>query len=180
MVPSAPFNRKCLACGSEEHRQKECKPPRTGVDSGGGGRSPHAPKSSTEPEGETSPKAVNSIEVAQGQPVMSWEALLQAAAEVAGAAPVASSTPALNVVALRGLGASSVAVGGVYALVDSGATHPLRRAGDDSEWRDGNPVLVNLAGGEKVELKMNDAGTLLVPPMKFAGEEQQTSSQWMF
>ena len=172
--------RKCLACGSEEHRQKECptragRPPRSSADSGSGGRSPQAHRSSVEPEGETSPKAVNAIEVAPGQPVMSWEALLQAAAKVAGAAPVASSTPSLNVVALRGLGASSADVGEVYALVDSGATHPLRRAGDDSEWRDGNPVLVNLAGGERVELRMNDAGTLLIPPMNFTGEDQQTT-----
>ncbi|CAE7229842.1 RE1, partial [Symbiodinium sp. CCMP2456] len=53
---------------------------------------------------------------------------------------------------------------GVYALVDSGATHPLRRAVTKDEWQSSSAVLVNLAGGETVELKMNAAGTLLVPP----------------
>ena len=57
------------------------------------------------------------------------------------------------------------AVEGSHAkfLVDSGATQPLRRARDAEEWYAGDPVTVNLAGGETVELRMNPAETLLVP-----------------
>ena len=168
--------RKCLACGAEDHRQKDC-PTKTGRPSPTRSTATRAEHSSSteaastaasrsvlEPEGEASPKSINAIEVTQGQPVLSWESLLQAAAKVAGAVPTSSTSPALNVISLRGATTATFEEGGIYALVDSGATHPLRRAKDASEWQCGSPVMVNLAGGETVELKMNPAGTLLVPP----------------
>ena len=53
--------------------------------------------------------------------------------------------------------------GRAYALVDSGATHALRRANSQEEWNGADPVTVNLAGGETVALRINKAGTILVP-----------------
>ncbi|OLP89946.1 hypothetical protein AK812_SmicGene28556 [Symbiodinium microadriaticum] len=50
-----------------------------------------------------------------------------------------------------------------FALVDSGATHALRRAESEEEWQCADPVVVNLAGGESVALRINQAGTILVP-----------------
>eukprot|EP00439_Symbiodinium_sp_Y106_P071582 s41_g12.t2 len=50
-----------------------------------------------------------------------------------------------------------------FALVDSGATHALRQAATAAEWESASPVRVNLAGGESVDLKINEAGTILVP-----------------
>ncbi|CAE7609261.1 GIP [Symbiodinium sp. CCMP2456] len=45
--------------------------------------------------------------------------------------------------------------------------------GNYDEWQSGSAVLVNLAGGETVELKMNAAGTLLVP---MSGPSETTSA----
>ncbi|CAE7307947.1 RE1, partial [Symbiodinium microadriaticum] len=82
--------------------------------------------------------------------------------EVAGVPPEAKA-PTLKVLAIRTDVESTDSGTGAYALVDSGATHPLRRAVDMSEWTAASPVVVHLAGGEVVQLKMNQAGTLLVP-----------------
>ncbi|CAE7787384.1 hypothetical protein AK812_SmicGene8300 [Symbiodinium microadriaticum] len=48
-----------------------------------------------------------------------------------------------------------------------------RRATSQEEWQAANPLLVHLAGGEVVSLKMNAAGTLLVP---ICGATRSTSS----
>ena len=162
--------RKCLVCGSEDHRQREC-PTKSGRPSPTRStttaeQSPKAGETQvrnrSEPESETSPKAIASVETAPGQPVLSWETLLQAAAKVAGVPPEAKA-PTLKVLAIRTDVESTDSGTGAYALVDSGATHPLRRAVDMSEWTAASPVVVHLAGGEVVQLKMNQAGTLLVP-----------------
>ena len=70
--------------------------------------------------------------------------------------------PSMNVVSLR---AHRPMTGGIhaYALVDSGATHALRRASSQEEWEQADPVIANLAGGESVALRINRAGTILVP-----------------
>ncbi|OLQ02545.1 Transposon Ty2-OR2 Gag-Pol polyprotein [Symbiodinium microadriaticum] len=114
-----------------------------------------------EPEGEASPSASASATVVTGEPVWTLETLLQAAAKVSGA-KAAPATPNINVIAVR---AHRPLVGMMqtYALVDSGATHALRRARSQEEWESARPVVVNLAGGESVSLKMNAAGTILIP-----------------
>ena len=154
--------KKCLVCGAEDHRQKDC-PTKSGKPSptrstATVGASPKAgevhARGQGEPESETSPKATATVQPAQGQPVLSWEALLQAAAKVAGVPPEAKA-PSLNVLAIRAGGTDGASDVGAYALVDSGATHPLRRAADLNEWAAASPVVVHLAGGEVVELRMN-------------------------
>ena len=159
-------SRKCLACGSEEHRQKECptraarSPPARSTQGGAEAGRPSDARTgaSNEPESETSPKTVAAVDATPGQPVLSWEALLQAAVKIASPA-TEPKAPSLRVLSIRGLGTGKQA----FALVDSGATHPLRRAIDYSEWKQADPVQVHLAGGEIVELRMNKGGTLLVP-----------------
>ena len=49
------------------------------------------------------------------------------------------------------------------ALVDSGATHPLRRA-TDPEWERSNEVDVLIAGDGVAKMRQNDTGTLLTNP----------------
>ncbi|CAE7228630.1 RE1, partial [Symbiodinium sp. CCMP2456] len=172
--------KKCLACGAEDHRQRECptKQGRSAASAGSStrGAEDRSPQSSTaspkaaainkaqlEPEGEKSPTKTNEADVLPGHPVLSWEALLQAAAKVAGAGPPSEAkAPSIRVMSIHG-GTPASFEESAYALVDSGATHPLRRAKSSDEWRDSSPVLVHLAGGESVELRMNSAGTLLVP-----------------
>ena len=171
--------KKCLACGAEDHRQRECPTksgvPQRGRAAAGGSDTPKAgdqrARNAVEPESETSPKAVASIETAQGQP-LTWEAILQAAAKVAGVPPEAKA-PSLHVIAIHAVGEQENENVEAYALVDSGATHPLRRASSIEEWDASSVVVVHLAGGEVVELKMNKAGTLLVP---IGGSTRTTST----
>ena len=113
-----------------------------------------------EPEGETSPSTTSQL--VSGEPVWSLEALLQAAAKVAGATHPGPKAPSLNVMALK-KPATSVDELSMFALIDSGATHALRKANSQEEWSEASPVIVNLAGGESVGLRMNTAGTILVP-----------------
>ncbi|OLP99915.1 Ubiquitin-activating enzyme E1 2 [Symbiodinium microadriaticum] len=80
---------------------------------------------------------------------------------VAGASP-STVSPSLNVMAIRN-GPPGSGVEGSFALVDSGATHALRRAMSSDEWEAAKPVVVNLAGGESVCLRINEAGTILIP-----------------
>ncbi|CAE7310954.1 GIP, partial [Symbiodinium microadriaticum] len=114
-----------------------------------------------EPEGESSPSA--SATVINGEPMWTLESLIQAAAKVAGATGQAPKAPSINVFAIRHRCGVEPGVMS-YALVDSGATHALRRAADQEEWDAATPVVVNLAGGESVGLRMNEAGTILVQP----------------
>ncbi|CAE7233632.1 GIP, partial [Symbiodinium sp. CCMP2456] len=172
-LPKAERARKCLTCGAEDHRHRDCPtriPRLNPAKSQPGGESPKGRGRGGEPESETSPKGVASVEVAQGQ-VLSWEAILQAAAQVAGSAPTEPKAPSMRVLSIRGPGPGDG--DGAYALVDSGATHPLRRARCNEEWNLASPVVVHLAGGEVIELRINEAGTLLVP---MAGSTRSSST----
>ncbi|CAE7231186.1 RE1, partial [Symbiodinium sp. CCMP2456] len=162
--------KRCLVCGGEDHRQRECptkvQRPNTRTSPTGGGaagqRSTEAPAvavAKVEPEGEVSPSSTTAA-VVSGEPVWTLETLLQAAAKVAGASP--ASGPSINVVSLKAH-YPLVGDGQTLALVDSGATHALRQARSEAEWQQASPVVVNLAGGESISLRMNEAGTILVP-----------------
>lgn len=115
-----------------------------------------------EPEGETSPTNASTAGVVTGEPVWTIESLLEAATKMTAAKAAAAQGPSINVISLKGY---SPMIGNpqTYALVDSGATHALRRAKSQEEWEVSNPVVVNLAGGGSVALRINSAGTILVP-----------------
>ena len=51
-----------------------------------------------------------------------------------------------------------------YALLDSGATHPMRQAKDDQEWEAALEVQVALAGDNTTSMRLTSSGTLLLPP----------------
>ena len=175
MLSKGERSKKCLVCGSEEHRQRECpttkpqKPPKALPDG--------SPKSTSSTTPSTAPRAQQVTfedqippEVGppiQGDPVWTMEALLKAAAQVVQATPTSSppepKAPSMKVMTLKKNDTAHLDVEDVYALMDSGATHPLRRAWTDEEWWEASPVIVTLAGGESVSLRMNEGGTLLVP-----------------
>ncbi|CAE7329845.1 TY5A [Symbiodinium sp. CCMP2592] len=50
------------------------------------------------------------------------------------------------------------------ALLDSGATHSLRSAYNESEWKAAEEVDVHLAGGGSLRMRLSKAGSLLMPP----------------
>ena len=51
-----------------------------------------------------------------------------------------------------------------YALLDSGATHPMRQARDQVEWEAACEVQVALAGDNTTSMRLTSSGTLLLPP----------------
>ena len=59
-----------------------------------------------------------------------------------------------------------------YALLDSGATHPMRQAKDQREWDDALEVQVTLAGDNSTLMRLTQSGTLLLPPLERAGSVQ--------
>ena len=180
--------RKCLACGSEEHRQKECptksssptraRPP--------GSESIVQNDKSQRPLGSAvavSPSAqrletlgssgvsseMGTAEASPGKPVATLEHMLQVAAQVlqAGAPTTAvSATAELKVLRVTGIARTSCGGEGEgpMALLDSGATHALRAAETEAEWLESELVKVTLAGGKSVNMRMNAASTLLFPP----------------
>ena len=169
--------KRCLTCGGEDHRQRDCPTkgpkaaPKSGSQLGSTTSTTSSPTSTSgnagpkvqtmEPETETSP--TSSTSVVTGEPVWTIESLLQAAAKVSGVATNPPKAPSINVMAIRQRSSPDTEVSS-YALVDSGATHALRRAATQDEWDMADPVRVNLAGGESVGLRMNAAGTILVQP----------------
>ena len=176
-ISKAEKSKKCLTCGAEDHRQRDCptsrpqRPPRPTLE--------HGPKPTTPSSSTTTPTPqVQQVAVeeqgaeastVQGDPVWTMEALLRAAAQVVKSTENTPEpkAPSMKVMKLerpgtfRGNEADDVE--DVYALMDSGATHPLRRAWTEEEWLAASPVVVTLAGGESVSLRMNSGGTLLVP-----------------
>ena len=52
----------------------------------------------------------------------------------------------------------------VYAVLDSGATHPMRQAKDEKEWEEALEVQVALAGDNTTSMRLTSSGTLLLPP----------------
>ena len=59
-----------------------------------------------------------------------------------------------------------------YALLDSGATHPMRQAKDQGEWDEAVEVQVSLAGDNSTLMRLTQSGTLLLPPLERAGSAQ--------
>ena len=53
-------------------------------------------------------------------------------------------------------------------LLDSGATQRLRIARSQDEWRTAEEVNVQLAGAASLRMRMDDKGTLLMPPAQVA------------
>ena len=190
--------RKCLLCGSEAHRKRDCPTNENGAkgsgkrDEGSAKGGPGKPGAASGPSGyqqtqlpqpslvtaaqvevpsAESPKAImdTSAEVVQGQP-MSIENLIRAAQQIvqghSGGSPgrTTSDAASLKVMSLQnpvhGWGGEVVSA---TALVDTGATHPLRKASSSGEWDSARPVSVNLAGGRRVEMRMTPSNTLLLP-----------------
>ena len=188
--------KKCLLCGSEAHRKRECPLNESGSKGSGkrdegstkGGleKQGYSSSSSTAPQSVTSiPATVAQVEVpnsdspkaimdttagtVQGQP-MSIENLIKAAQQIVqghGVPPAKEAggdSASLRVMAVQ----SPVhdihgEVQGATALLDTGATHPLRKASSSAEWSSASSVVVTLAGGRQVDMKITPSGTLLLP-----------------
>ena len=189
-------NKKCLACGSEGHRQRECtvgkpSPKATSTSSGGQTRETPAAKdreklpgvssvSTTATTGASDTLSSSTSSAVQGIP-WTLETLIQAAqqvvqpvqAESAGESSPEKTTANLKTLRLRDIRVCTTR-STTTALVDSGATHSLRTARSEAEWNDASEVLVQLAGSYSLVMKITEAGTLLMP---YKGEKLKDSER---
>ena len=181
--------KKCLACGSESHRQKECpvNKPRTA------NPSTSSPSSASKNEKESSPSRPQPVSVQQlGAPIAAgegssgivpgvpWtlESLIQATQQFVQAQPQPGqeerpSSPEKTGGSVKSLVVKDIRVSAMAtttALLDSGATHSLRAAKSKSEWANAEGVMVTLAGDSQLAMKMNEGGTLLLPPQLAQGQ----------
>ena len=175
-------SKKCLKCGSEAHRQRDCTAgkPRSKESSVAGGKDQRSPKdgdatatgsakatmSTMTP---TSTATVSSGDTIRGTP-WTLEALIQAAQQVVQPQPAehsGESSPEKTSAGIRTLRLRDIRVcranASTTALVDSGATHSLRTARSEEEWLDATEVAVQLAGNHKLMMRITEAGTLLMP-----------------
>ena len=161
--------KKCLACGSEAHRQRDCpvtKPQsKAGAPThppGRGGRPEKAQDTSTSSPTSSAPTvaAVHGSSTAGSQVVEGtpWtlEALVQAAHQVVqqqqggssareGETSPEKTRAEMKMLVVKDIRVCSVRVSSM-ALLDSGATHCLRAASTRQEWEEAEEVKVQLAG----------------------------------
>ena len=166
--------KKCLRCGSEAHRQKECPvgkqpgkaaapPPKdaAAVKPGGGGGS-MSTQSTMATLGTTTAPTTMTTEPIPGTP-WTLESLVQAAQQMVqgqgGESPSAESSPEKTRPVMKVLRLQDIRV----CSMDSGATHSLRTAVSEQEWIDAELVAVQLAGSHKLVMRITKSGTLLMP-----------------
>ena len=172
--------KKCLKCGSESHRAKDCmvgkQQPKSSTPS-----LPIPPRSYE--KAKASAPSVSSISTAsstlnstsegpvQGVP-WTMESLVQAAQQVIQQQAAMenggdSSPEKVKVLSLRDIRVSSIDAS-TSALLDSGATHCLRNAVDNEEWLGAEEVVVQLAGNKSLTMRLTSTGSLLMPPRSSA------------
>ncbi|CAE7831413.1 RE1 [Symbiodinium sp. CCMP2592] len=166
-------SRKCLKCGAESHRQKDCPVGRPNPKATGG--TPKSFASTTTPTSTmatvatTSTGSTGASEPVQGTP-WTLETLMQAAqqvvqaqtAEPSGDTSPEKTRPTMKVLRVKDLRVCSMR-GTTTALVDSGATHSLRTAKSPEEWMEAEEVAVQLAGSHQLTMRLSRTGTLLMP-----------------
>ena len=171
-------SRKCLRCGAEGHRQRECPVGKASAKTGApavkdgtynkatGGSSPTSTQTTMATLGTTSGASTLS-EPVQGT-AWTLETLVQAAQQMVQN-PSATSTgesspektrPEVKVINLCDIRVCSMRA---TALLDSGATHSLRNATSEEEWGQAEDVAVQLAGRHQLMMKITATGTLLMP-----------------
>eukprot|EP00439_Symbiodinium_sp_Y106_P003481 s9170_g1.t1 len=178
-------NKKCLQCGSESHRARECPVGKTQPRGVPGPTSPNKDGRARKPnEAETGRSTLSTVATVASQDAASlsssstlqgtpWtlEALVQAAQQVVqsqqpdsgGDKSPEKTRPELRILVVRDIKISALSTSS-SALLDSGATHSLRNAHDSGQWDGAEDVLVQLAGTSKLAMRMSSTGTLLMPP----------------
>eukprot|EP00439_Symbiodinium_sp_Y106_P022018 s3672_g2.t1 len=174
-------NRKCLQCGSEAHRQRECPVTKGGSKGASSASSPLAKgQRQVEPQALTvstmtpcTTPAGTVMSTSSTVPGTPWtlETLMQAAQQVVrsqGSEGREDSSPEKVKPEVRTLKVKDIKISSLTtsssALLDSGATHSLRNAYSTSEWDEAEDVVVELAGKNKLTMKLSTCGTLLMPP----------------
>ena len=166
--------RKCLKCGSESHRAKECqvgKPQQRSTNSTEKPPPPTTapPSLATISTTASTSSALSGQGTVQGTP-WTLETLIQAAQQVihAQAPSDGDRSPEKTKAEVKVLSLRDVRISAMdrstTALLDSGATHCLRNAHDDKEWLESEEVMVQLAGNNALTMKLSSGGSLMMPP----------------
>ncbi|CAE7365496.1 unnamed protein product [Symbiodinium microadriaticum] len=167
--------KKCLRCGAESHRQKDCT---VGKFQPKGGVREQAGSKASSPGGATMAQSTvataGTTTTASSDPVQGtpWtiESLIQAAQQVVQGQTSEESreeSPEKTKVGMRVLKLRDIRVCAqrevTTALLDSGATHSLRAASNPDEWQMAEEVAVQLAGNHQLCMRITASGTLLMP-----------------
>ncbi|CAE7251123.1 unnamed protein product [Symbiodinium sp. CCMP2592] len=179
-------SRKCLQCGAEGHRQKDCPVAKGGPRSSavansptGGGqrqREAEAPTVSTMTPCTTPASTMMSSTASVAGTPWTLESLVQAAQQIVQSQGGDSREdrspekvkPDMRTLVVKDIKISSLGLPS-SALLDSGATHSLRNAYHQEEWDGAEDVVVQLAGQNKLTMKLSAGGTLLMPPREDRG-----------
>ena len=152
--------KRCLVCGGTGHKSKECKAPGGGAQAKpkDGPQQQHpkdsgATPSSAPSSGSSSPTRRVGFDSAP-EVLMKVISVLEEVKRVKAFAPLVEAVDRWS---QRWASPTS----GKTALMDSGATHPLRQPRDEKERREAMDVRVALAGDAKTTMKQTVAGTLL-------------------
>ena len=158
LVDKSTRQKKCLNCGAQGHRAKECKAPGGGSAAQKGaskgdsvGASDTGATSTSTPTSESSRRVNFDVTDIQAKVFR----VLNELKNVPVFGPVVASLGAWGHDKLFGAPTSR------RALLDSGATHPLRHPRDCGEWDQARDVSVQLAGDSRIQMKQTDSGTLL-------------------
>ena len=153
--------KRCLTCGAVGHKSKECRAPGGGAVAkpkdqsvSGVAKDPPATPSSAPSSNGSSPTTRRVTIEASSDIAMKVMSVLQ---EVKGMQALQPLVCAVE----RWSSMWGTRFPSRNALMDSGATHPLRRPRDEKEWLDAVSVNVALAGEAKTTMKQTSHGTLL-------------------
>ena len=188
-------NKKCLRCGAEGHRQRDCTvgKPQAKATSSSTTSEPKGPPAGKDREKPAGISSVSTTATGAGSDTLSttgstvqgvpWtlEALIQAAQQVVHPVQGDNSRevspektkPEMKVLHLRDLRVCTMSRS-TTALLDSGATHSLRAASSLAEWNEADEVAVQLAGSHQLVMRITPSGTLLMPYK--GGEEESDKS----
>ncbi|CAE7908879.1 RE1 [Symbiodinium sp. KB8] len=190
-VPREDRANKCKGCGGKGHMKKDC-PMKSGGDAqgrGDGGKGAANPKvKNVRPdkrEDGTLPASENSSSTTSAPAATMGEATTTPASSTTTAAPTTTSssedflrnaTQILKMMAEQSTATSTTSMPSMkmlktavhelearMALVDSGATHPLRKA-QLPEWEQAPEVDVVVAGDGVARMRQSETGTLLTSP----------------
>ena len=158
LVDKSSRQKKCLNCGAQGHRAKECKAPGGGSVQPKGsskgdttGASDTGATSTSTPTSEASRRVNFNVGDIQAKVMR----VLDSLKDIPVFGPVMAS------LGTWGHDKFLRTADNKKALLDSGATHPLRHPRDCGEWEQARDVSVQLAGDSRIQMKQTESGTLL-------------------